>query len=41
MHQLEQRFAREREYWRCTVTDLIMAEREQLVAASTRRPLAQ
>jgi acyl-CoA reductase-like NAD-dependent aldehyde dehydrogenase len=30
--QLEQRFAQEREYWRCHVTDLIVAERERLVA---------
>ena len=29
--QLEQRLAREREYWRCHVVDLITAEREQLV----------
>jgi hypothetical protein len=31
-HQLEQRLAREREYWRCHVIDLIAAERERLVA---------
>jgi hypothetical protein len=31
-HQLEQRLAQEREYWRCHVVDLIAAERERLVA---------
>jgi hypothetical protein len=31
-HQLEQRLAQEREYWRCHVVDLIVAEREQLGA---------
>jgi hypothetical protein len=30
--QLEQRFAQEREYWRCHVVDLMVAERERLVA---------
>jgi hypothetical protein len=31
-HQLGQRLAQEREYWRTHVVDLIAAEREQLVA---------
>jgi hypothetical protein len=31
-HQLEQRFAQEREYWRCHVVDLMVAERERLIA---------
>lgn len=31
-HQIGQRLAQEREYWRCHVVDLIAAEREQLVA---------
>ena len=30
--QLEQRLAQEREYWRCHVVDLMVAERERLVA---------
>ena len=31
-HQLEQRLAQEREYWRCHVVDLIAAERARLGA---------
>ena len=31
-HQLEQRLAQEREYWRCHVVDLIAAEHERLTA---------
>ena len=30
--QLEQRLVQEREYWRCQVVDLMVAERERLVA---------
>jgi hypothetical protein len=29
-HQLKQRLDSEREYWRCTVTDLIAEERERM-----------
>jgi hypothetical protein len=31
-HQLEQRLGQEREYWRCTVADLIVEERDRLVS---------
>jgi hypothetical protein len=31
-HQVEQRLALEREHWRCTVTDLIVEERERVCA---------
>ena len=36
-HQLGQRLAQEREYWRTHVADLIAAEREQFVALLQRK----
>ena len=37
-HQLGQRLAREREYLRCTVSDLIVAERERSMGGTVFSP---